>query len=104
MTRDVIEKIEGWSFERLVDQLGCPSNVDACVLDSTVAGGMAAEWKPRLERTMPGGAHLEIRIEGLDEAASPVPLDKAVAVRLTVSVIWYEGPRRRDVHLKLVRT
>ena len=102
VARDVLEEVQGWSFDQTTSRFDEPCTADA---PCTFAGqSVAAEWQRRLDETLPGAsAGGEIVVEPLDEAGALVAADAASLVRLRVRVFWSEGPLERDVRLVSVR-
>jgi Tfp pilus assembly protein PilV len=101
VARDILEEMSARGFHDLHVALGLDGSAAAYTVD-TRSNAFAAGWQRALDREL-RGAHARIELRSVGEGAA-VALREAVAVRLTVTVFWSEGPRARRVRLATLRT
>jgi type II secretory pathway pseudopilin PulG len=100
--RAILEEMSGWGFRQtylLFDDAACRGTDAACLIDTTT-NPFASRWQARLDE-IPSDARAEIRLEALDGA--PPTLATTDAIRLSVTVLWREGQRSRNLELSTVR-
>ncbi|MEE9218961.1 MAG: prepilin-type N-terminal cleavage/methylation domain-containing protein [Acidobacteriota bacterium] len=69
---------------------------------STGAEAARAAYQAAIDGRFTDGKAL-IRVQGLDNSGTLVALASAVALRVTVTLEWYEGSHQRFLHLRSVR-
>ena len=108
LARDILEELEGLGFHQSFESFGDDGSLASFVVD-TRTSSQAAEWQANLDSRLvdlfedDNRSHAEIRFDSINGTPTPPSLLAAEAIRITVTVFWSEGPRRRSVRLCTVR-
>ena len=98
VARSISEEMHGWSFRQVYELDGGIGSAESFVAD-TRDPGFASKWQLALEDHL-CNAYATIAVASLEPGAS---LANSSQIRLTVTVYWEQGPRKRKVRLVTVR-
>lgn len=99
--RTVIEEIEGWSFHDTYLKLELTGDTDSLLVRTdTYDQLLANKWQSMLGGSLED-ARAEISLVTLDPGAPDLELSSQM--RVTVTIFWMDGNRRRSIALALVR-
>jgi type II secretory pathway pseudopilin PulG len=96
VTHSAVDELAHLGFERALALVGCNATQPVC---EAGPGQPAVDaWRDRAAARI-GPAEMHIKLESLDSPA----LQGAVAVRISASLSWTEGPRARHVQAVTIR-
>ena len=101
VARTILEEMDHWGFRQTYLQFGFNGSASTYTVD-TRTNSYAARWQSVLDAKL-GDARALIDIDSAGPGGSTPAMSATRAIRLTVTVIWSEGPRDRRIELCAVK-
>jgi type II secretory pathway pseudopilin PulG len=98
VARSIVEEMQGWGFDQTYEEFGLDGANNSYEVD-TRSNANTTAWQAALDEKLSG--HATITITAIDSGGPS--LDGCTQMRLTVTIHWQEGSRKRQVQLQAVR-
>jgi hypothetical protein len=99
--RSILEETTAGSFAETWARLGLDGSASSYAIDTRTSPA-ASRWQEAIAAAIPE-AHAVVFVEALAFGGAVEPLDRAMGLRVVVSVRWNEADRQRELRLGTVR-